>query len=848
MLDESSLRASRIAAALKRFTYDVDFEQDEDCRIACYVKARMHLKEVLEAVNGTTAPLFWAVGNAHLDLAWLWPLEETKRKTARTFAAQLRLLEKYPQYRFIQSQPAAYEICRLNYPGLFQRIQEKIARGQWIADGAMWVEPDTNMAGGEALIRQLLYGKKYYKEVLGVDSRVLWLPDTFGYTAALPQILQGCDVPYLVTQKIFWCCNDGERFPYHYFYWEGLDGSRVTSFLPTSYTYQTDPQEVGTVWNQREQKEDLDTFLFPFGYGDGGGGPARDHIEYVLRQENLEGSPRMQMGAPEEFFKEMEADGGPGHTYCGELYFSSHRGTYTTQAQVKNQNRRCELAMREMEIWSSLALKRGLVWEQERSENLWKSLLFQQFHDILPGSSIERVYKETEAAHNTILEEAAEMTRAASACMILPGDDITIFNSLSFPRKVLVELPDKYKEGAVTAEGKAVPIQTDTNLVLACVQLPPCGWITLKACGCETENLGKEGAAADDIRQPGAYAWQDEAGSHMENEYVSVLVNESGHVISYILKSAQREMAAGEMNRLRLFKDVPRHFDAWDIDDNYLEQETDGAYGQEVTVMSQGLQAVLKVSGRISQSTYVQYIRLDASQQRLEFETIIEWHELHRLLKVSFPVSVYALNAKNEMQFGYVERPTHRSRTYDQDRFEVCNHRYTALCDNGHGAAILNDCKYGISVEGNQMELTLLRAASSPHMGADNGTQHFTYAFYAWEGSFADSDVIQQGYELNVKPQMIRGTAPPFSFIHMNRKNIILETLKPAEDNSKDLILRLYEAAGADVFTEVKINQNVGSAWSCNMLEQNQEALQVTDGILRLHFRAFEIKNIRLRM
>lgn len=865
VLDGNSLRASGIAAALKRFTYDVDFEQDESGRVACYTRARLHLQEVLSAVNGTTAPHFWAVGNAHLDLAWLWPVEETKRKTARTFAAQLRLLDQYPQYRFIQSQPAAYELCRLNYPGLFSRIQEKIARGQWIADGAMWVEPDTNLAGGEALIRQLLYGKKYYKEVLGVDSRVLWLPDTFGYTAALPQILAGCDVPYLVTQKIFWCCNDGERFPYHYFYWEGLDGSRVTSFLPTSYTYQTDPQEVGTVWNQREQKEDLEAFLYPFGYGDGGGGPARDHIEYVLRQENLEGSPRMQMGAPEEFFKAMEAEGGPGHTYCGELYFSSHRGTYTSQAQVKNHNRRCELAMREMEIWSSLALSRGMVWQSQRSENLWKSLLFQQFHDILPGSSIERVYQETEEAHKAILEGAAEITREAAACLTLPGEDITLLNSLSFPRNVLVDLPDRYRYGAVTAEGKAVPVQIDGNRVLACVQLPSCGWVTLKACRCEavaedaesenrseyrTENRSEEKPVIKSVetKQPQACAWQDNAGFHMENEYVSVLINEWGHVISYILKGSKREMAAGEMNRLRMFKDVPRHFDAWDIDDNYLEQETDGAYGQKITIVSQGLQAVVKVSGLISQSSYEQYIRLDAGQQRLEFETTIEWHELHRLLKASFPVAVYALNGKNEMQFGYVERPTHRSRTYDKDRFEVCNHRYTALCDNGHGAAVLNDCKYGISVEGNQMELTLLRAASSPQMRADNGTQHFTYGFYAWEGSFVDSDVIRQGYELNVKPQVIRGSASLFEFIHMNQKNIIMETLKPAEDNSGDVILRLYEAAGAAVSTEVKINQNVESAWSCNMLEANREVLAVTDGVLCLNFRAFEIKTIRLRM
>ena len=363
VLDENSLRAAETAEALKQFTYIVDFEQGEEARTACYRKAREALRPILEAVNGTTAPLFWAVGNAHIDLAWLWPATETMRKTERTFAAQLRLLEEYPEYRFIQSQPALYEMCRIHYPQLFERIRRAIAEGRWIADGAMWVEPDTNLTGGESLIRQLVHGKRYYKEVLGVESSVLWLPDTFGYSAALPQILAGCGVKYLVTQKIFWCCNDGERFPYHYFNWEGMDGTKVVSFLPTSYTYRTDPQEVGNVWKERTQKEDLKAFLLPFGYGDGGGGPTRDHVEYVLRQQDLEGSPKMKMGSPEEFFRFLDRLGGAKHTYTGELYFSSHRGTYTSQARIKKYNRACELAMREMEWWSAQAVRRGMDYD-----------------------------------------------------------------------------------------------------------------------------------------------------------------------------------------------------------------------------------------------------------------------------------------------------------------------------------------------------------------------------------------------------------------------------------------------------------------------------------------------------
>lgn len=370
VLDKTSLRAAKIAKALEQFTLIVDFEQERDARIESYKKARKALKPVLEAENGSTMPVFYAVGNAHLDLAWLWPIAETGRKTARTFAAQLRLIEEYPEYKFIQSQPAEYEMCRKLYPELFERIKAAVKKGQWIAEGAMWVEPDTNMASGEALIRQLLYGKQYYKDVFDVDSEVLWLPDTFGYTGALPQILKGCKVNYLVTQKIFWSYNEGEQFPYHYFNWEGIDGSRIVSFLPTSYTYKTNPKQLEEVWKNRSQLQDLDAFLLPFGYGDGGGGPTRDDIEYAKREQNLEGAPRVELSDPKSFFKKMDEAGGPVNTYVGELYFNAHRGTYTSQAKVKQNNRRAEFALREMEMWGAFGLCKGNVYDSEKADAL----------------------------------------------------------------------------------------------------------------------------------------------------------------------------------------------------------------------------------------------------------------------------------------------------------------------------------------------------------------------------------------------------------------------------------------------------------------------------------------------
>ena len=321
-LDPDSLRADHVADALERSTLLIDFEQPIDGRIASYQLAREALRPVLSAVNGSTMPQFWAIGNAHLDLSWLWPMEETRRKTLRTFAAQLRLMEEYPEYRYLQSQPAAYVMCREQAPELYQRIKQAVKAGQWIPEGAMWVEPDTNMPSGEALIRQVLHGKRFFREEFGVNSVILWLPDTFGYSAALPQILNGCGVRYLVTQKIFWSYNEGDQFPYHYFTWQGMDGSKVISFLPTSYTYRTDPKELCETWKKRVQKRGLDAFLLPFGYGDGGGGPARDHIEYLRREQNLEGLPRVKAASPVQFFEEMDAMGGPRNTYAGELYFS----------------------------------------------------------------------------------------------------------------------------------------------------------------------------------------------------------------------------------------------------------------------------------------------------------------------------------------------------------------------------------------------------------------------------------------------------------------------------------------------------------------------------------------------
>lgn len=832
-VDPESLRADHIASALEQATLAADFEQPLPDRIRSYQEARRVLKPVLSAVNGSTVPQFYAIGNAHLDLAWLWPMAETWRKTSRTFAAQLRLLEEYPEYKFIQSQPAGYVMCREHYPELYERIKAAAKTGQWIAEGAMWVEPDTNMTSGESLIRQLIHGKRFFKEEFGIDSVLLWLPDTFGYSAALPQILQGCGVRYLVTQKIFWSYNEGDRFPYHYFTWQGADGSCVDSFLPTDYTYRTDPKQICDVWNNRVQKRGLEAFLLPFGYGDGGGGPTRDYLEFLCREGNLEGMPKVKTESPLRFFEDMEAAGGPQHTYVGELYFSAHRGVFTSQAAIKKGNRSAEIGLREAEMWGTMAGLQGAEYPLARMDAAWKKLLLNQFHDILPGSSIGRVYEDARRDHAWIINEA-EAVKQDALSYLVQGDGITVFNSLSFARSGLVPLPEDFAEGAVTDDGTEVSVQQTGDGLLGFVHVPACGAVSLKP--------------KTVLKKSPVSAREEGNAVVMENEIVRAVINNCGEVISFTDKQSGRDFAAGPMNRLLMFKDVPRKFDAWDIDSNYILQAIQ--LDEPVTVSiceSSGFRAVVHVERKVQHSTFAQDIILKTGSRRLDFVTHVNWQELHRLLKVEFPVDVHAEEGINEIQFGYMKHPTHRSRLYDIDRYEVCNQRYSAFCDESHGAAVLNDCKYGISMNGNALQLTLLRAAASPEMRADNGEHSFTYAFTAWEGSFLNSPVVREAYDLNVPLQTAKGSCTSFSAFDLDAENIFIDTVKPAEDGSGDIILRLYEAKRADITCRLKIQIPVQTVSLCDMLENGKEELTLDDmNRVTLHFRTFEVKTLRI--
>ncbi|OIO94073.1 MAG: alpha-mannosidase [Anaerolineae bacterium CG2_30_64_16] len=853
--DADSLRVAEIDAGLRDFTRLVDFELPFDEMMVTVRAGRERLQPLLACTNGSTAPTLFTCGHAHLDVAWLWPLAETERKIGRTVANQLALMAEYPEYRYLQSQPHLYTMLAARYPELYERAKAAAAAGQLIPEGGMWVEADTNITGGESLIRQLLYGKRFFREEFGVECELLWLPDVFGYSAALPQIMRGCGIRYFATQKISWTYNGGDPFPYNTFTWEGLDGSQVLAHLFYDYNSHTHPGALIQRWRERVQRDGIATMLLTFGHGDGGGGPTRDHLEYLRRTRDLEGVPRARLCSPVEFFRDQEARGVPDARYVGELYFQAHRGTYTSQARTKQNNRRSELALREAELWAAAAQALpGFAYPRQALEEAWRTVLLLQFHDILPGSSIQRVYAEAEASHAAVLEAAQAVAQTAAATLIAENGTsgrhvptaisggLTVFNSLSWGRRALVTLPEG-AAGATDAAGRPLVVQRVQGCVLAEVAVPACGWTTVRLI---PEPAWGEPTAA------GVRA----AERSLENELLRLTFNDLGEITSIFDKETGQELAVGPCNSFKMYRDVPAMFDAWDIDSMVADTPVALDAPATIEVVAQGpLLARLRVARRLHDSAMTQEITLRRDSRRVDFATAVDWQESHKLLKVAFLVAIHADEALHEIQFGHVRRPNHRSRPYDASRFEVSNHKWSALVEEGRGFAVLNDSKYGLNVLGNSINLTLLKAALAPDMTADKGVQRFTYAFYAWNGGLADSPVVQEAYDLNCPVMALPGAAGERSLFALDAANVVIEAVKLAEDNGgptgmaggRDIIVRLYEAKRMATRCVLSTTLPVVSAAQTDMLERDERELPCEAGRIPLEFRPFEIKTIRLR-
>jgi alpha-mannosidase len=833
--DKNSLRSAEIEQGLRDFSLLIDFEQPLDAMLATCRAARKRIAPLLAAHNGTTAPELYAFGHGHLDVAWLWPLAETERKAARTFSSQLELLDEYPGHRFLQSEPHLYWMVKRLYPDLYKRIQKAVRSGQLIAEGAMWVEPDMNIAGGEALVRQCIHGKRFFREELGVECEMLWLPDVFGYSAALPQILQGCGVKYFATAKIFWNYHGGENFPHNVFTWEGIDGTTVLAHLFGGYGGDGTAGTAIDRWNGRQQKMGNKRMYFCYGHGDGGGGPTRDHVESVLRLKDLEGVPRVNVTSPVQFFKDVEKEGGPTQRYVGELYFQAHRGTYTSQARTKRGNRKSEYALREAEVWASVAAVRtGFRTPLAELDTMWKAVLLNQFHDILPGSSIARVYEEAEKSFTEVIDGAGAIASRARTALIGKGKAVTAFNSLNWPRAALVELPQGAL-GAEAADGTPLDCQTIDGRLHAEAAIPSLGWTTVRG-------VAKETAA------PTRASVVKATAQGLENERLRVRFDARGRIASLFDKEADRELAAGPCNDLKLYKDIPCNWDAWDLDIGYMQLPIEQTAAAKIEVVSQGaLAGIVRIVRKIGNSLVTQTVTLRRGSRRVDFHTVVDWQESHKLLKVAFPVEVHSNEALHEIQFGHVRRPNHHSRQYDEDRFEVAHHKWVALCEEGRGVAVINDSKYGVNVLGKSINLSLLRAPKAPDMHADQGRQEFTYSVFAWNGSLRDSGLVNEAYDLNIPATTAAGDGGEESVFTTDAPGVVVEAVKPAEDGSGDIVVRLYEATRTATRCTLTTTLPVKSAALCTMLEDKTlRKLPLKKGAMALEFHPFEIQTVRL--
>jgi len=702
-----------------------------------------------------------AIGHAHIDTAWLWPLAETRRKLVRTFRSQTRYMDEYPEYRFACSQAQHYAWIKEREPELWERIVDKIRAGQFVPVGGSWIEPDCILPSGESLLRQFSHGQRFFEEELGIRCREFWSPDAFGYCGQLPQLLRLSGMTRFLTQKLSW--NRFNRPDAHTLVWQGLDGSEVLCHFPPADTYNSEASVEEVLRAEREFKdhESSAVSMLVFGFGDGGGGPTRAMLERVRRMRDLQGLPRVHTATSDEFFSALEAEPGSRPTVVGELYFEYHRGTYTSQAFAKRGNRVCEQLLHDAELLGAI---RG-DYPRDELDRLWRLLLLQQFHDILPGSSIGLVN----------VEARRDFAELESSLQRLIGPGATPVNTIGFPRREVADGPD----GIVVVEA------------------PPFG-------------DGSVVAATESVSV---------AGLELENEHLRVELGEDGTIRSLVEKASGRETLASPGNRLELYEDRPVNFDAWDIDPFHLETRRDCPPADAWAVLSSGpLRAEIEFTRRVGErSSFRQVVRLDAGSRRVEFHTEVDWHEEHALLKACFPLTVRAPLATYEAAFGYAERPTHFSTSFDRARYEVPGHRFADLSEHGFGAALLTDSKYGYSCFANELRVSLLRAPKSPDPEADMGRHTFAYALFPHAGGWRDAGVLAEAIRFNAPIRWTDRIGP--SYASSNDANLVLDTVKRAE-RSEELVLRLYEAHGGRGTAKVTLRTPPRRARLANALEE----------------------------
>ncbi|MGW2779719.1 alpha-mannosidase [Streptomyces populi] len=769
--------------------------------------ARAELTEVLSRPASASAHRVSAAGHAHIDSAWLWPLRETVRKASRTFANVTALALDYPELVFACSQAQQYAWVKEHQPHIWERVKKAVREGNWAPVGSMWVESDANMPGGEALARQIVHGKRFFREELGVETEEIWLPDSFGYTAAFPQLAKLAGVRWFLTQKLSW--NQSNKMPHHTFWWEGIDGTRVFTHFPPVDTYnsQFHGRELAHAERNFAEKGLAGRSLVPFGWGDGGGGPTREMLEKARRLRSLEGSPTVRIEKPEAFFAAAEEEyGSRAPVWSGELYLELHRATYTTQAKTKQGNRRSEHALREAELWCTTAAVRdpSYAYPYDALDRLWKTVLLHQFHDILPGSSIAWVHREARETYTRVLAELEEIT--ADAVRALGPGSPSALNASPYERTEVV--------------GDAL------------VTVPGLGGALLPA--------GPGGPAA--VR-----AERHEDTVVLENGRLRVRIDADGLLASVRDLAHDREVLCGRGNLLQLHPDHPNAWDAWDIDRHYRRTRTDLTAAESVELVESGpLRATVRVTRAFGSSRITQEIALSAASRRLDIVTDIDWRESEKVLKAAFPLDVQAERSAAEIQFGHVHRPTHANTGWDAARFEICAHRWLRVAEESYGVAVLNDSTYGHDVTrtpgadglGTTVRLTLLRAPHSPDPETDLGTHRFTYALLPGAGV---GDAVAEGLALNLP--LRRAPAPAVApLVSVDHPAVTVESVKLAEDRSGDVVVRLYESRGGRARAKVTAGFPVSRTEVTDLLER-----PLREAPPEIELRPFQILTLRLR-
>lgn len=793
---------------------------------------RKMIKPLMEKRASASALTGIAVGHAHIDTGWLWRIEETYGKTARTWASQLGLIKRYPGYVFGASMAEHYQMMKDRYPEIYARVKEEIRTRRWEIQGAMWVEADCNLTSGESLVRQFLMGKNFFMDEFGMDVTNCWIPDVFGYSGAMPQIMKKSGVDFFLTQKLSW--SKINPFPHQTFHWVGIDGSSViTHFLPeNSYNSTLHTKQCAIGERTFYEKDVLDEYLIAFGIGDGGGGPSEEYIERGMRLYDLEGSPKVRFGRVDEFFRRLSKKAKNLAEWKGELYLEVHRGTLTTQAKMKKCNRKLESALRQAEaLLSQFSLKN---YPRSEIQAIWKSLLLHQFHDILPGSSIHAVYEDAEktfARNFGILENL--VTSAVNKHMRKRKNVLSVFNALSYPCEVLVgfRTDEKYKS-IRTAEGELIPLQREFDHSVARLKLDASGWTVFKV---------EEGVSPSVVRGKDLV---------LENELIRYVFDSKGHLVSAYDKEKSKEIIpkGGKANLLSLYVDRPHDFDAWDIDHYYAKDLVADLDGEFLGSFGGPVRSALMFTFNFSESVMSQTVHLESRSKRLDFHTSIRWNERHKLLKVAFPTVLKSDFASFDVQYGTIRRTTHDNTSWDMAQFEVCGHKFADLSESDYGVALLNDCKYGYRAKGSTLELSLLRSPTEPDPDADWGDHEFIYSFYPHANNLNESDVREQAAVLNMPPLVIRDRVPlektlPFS---VTGNGISIEVIKKAEKEDC-LVFRLVETKGETSKATLRTHWGPVRLVETLLTEWNDGPSFILKDMRMIEMRPFEIRTYKVQ-